>query len=92
MTTARMITRKLEFLDWGDENVVGYTLSSHANGDDWDEILVIFNGSKEKQRLEIPKGNWTVVVNGEEVNENGIDKEKGTKLNVPPITAMVLYR
>jgi pullulanase len=62
MTKKADVDRSLEFLRGLPPNVVAYLLRNHANGDMWQNILVVYNGNKEPQDLVIP-GNWTIVAN-----------------------------
>jgi pullulanase len=43
---------------------VAYVLHDHANGDIWKDILVIYNGGAQPQRVAVP-GKWTVVADAQ---------------------------
>ena len=89
MTATEMIANHLEFLPITEGNLVGYTLSDNANGDAWKNIVVLFNGNLEEKEVELPDGTWTIVVNEDEVAENGLGTAS-SKLTVPANSAMVL--
>ncbi len=91
MTSGEMIRQHLKFLEMYESNLVAYTISGNANGDSWKNILVVFNGGSGAKKFEIPQGKWTVVVNGEAVNEQGLDSIGGGSMSIEPYTAMVLY-
>ncbi len=69
MATAEEVRFSLEFLDYEDESVIAYTLSSYANGDSFDKILVIHN-TGSLANYELPEGDWYLVG-----NQNGISDE-----------------
>lgn len=90
------ITKNLKFLEFKNPtNIVGYTISNNANGDSWNEIIVFFNGNNFQRELYLPDGEWTQVLDGEQVNEAGIRKMKGGEDNpiqIPAISAMILVK
>jgi pullulanase len=89
MTSTEQIRQHLNFLEGDDELLVAYTLSDHANGDDWERILVILNGNRTERPLELPAGQWTVVLDEEGIDENGRGEREG-EVTVPASSAMVL--
>lgn len=95
MTSAEQIARNLKFdkIDSAKTpNLISYSLLNHANGDEWGEIKVIFNGADELRTVSIPKGRWTVVVADGEINPDGISESKGGKVEVAPYSALILHR
>lgn len=92
MPETAMIQEHLRFFDWKEPNLVGYTISGHANGDAWEEIIVIFNGNSKTEKVNLPENSWTVVVNDKGVDEKGLAKLKGGTVEVPANAALVLYR
>lgn len=69
--STELITKHLMFTQTDDDQLVVYQIKD-APGDDWSEILVAFNGSSQAKRIELPEGNWTTVVNGRQVDPEGI--------------------
>ena len=51
MTAAEEISRNLSFMEMPALNMVGYTLKNHAGYDEWEEIVVLFNGNKEAHKV-----------------------------------------
>lgn len=92
MTSTEQIANNLEFLDIREQNLVAYTIANHANGDTWKNILVVLNGNNREQQISIPAGEWTLVLDADQINEKGIRKVPGGVLNVPAITALVLVQ
>lgn len=92
MPTAAMIQNHLEFIDAADDNLIAYRIKDNANGDNWSDILVILNGNALNKTISIPVGNWTLAVDGSQVNESGIRKINATTLTIPGTTAFILYQ
>jgi pullulanase len=69
MSDKATVDGSMKFLRNVPANVVAYVLLNHANGDSWGNILVVYNGTRQAQDLEMP-GDWTVVAN---------DKQAGTE-------------
>lgn len=90
MTSADDIARHLIFDDIDISNVISYSLTDHANGDTWKEIKLILNGNPEAVTVNLPKGDWTVIANNGRLNPDGMGKEKGGCVTVPPTCAMIL--
>lgn len=96
MTTAEDIARHLKFdkIDSAKTpNLISYSLTGNANGDEWKEIKVIFNGANESRTVNLPKGNWTVVVKDGKIDaENGLGNIQGGKTEIAPYSALILHR
>ncbi len=94
MMTTASVQAHLKFLDIpaGTNNLVAYTLTGNANGDSWRDILVVFNGNEDYKTLDIPEGNWTIVVDEDQVDEAGLGTIGTHTLTIPGRSAMVLRR
>jgi pullulanase len=90
MPTANMIQEHLKFIETGDPLLIQYQISGNANGDSWKNIMVIFNGDMFAKEIAVP-GKWTVAVDGNSVNENGIRRENN-KFSVDATSALILYQ
>ncbi len=62
MTDRATVDRSLSFLPDMPPKVVAYVLQNHANGDAWEDILVVYNANRQAQDIAIP-GNWIIVAN-----------------------------
>jgi pullulanase len=51
---------------------VAFLLGDHANGDPWNQILVVYNGSRQAQVLAVP-GKWTIVANAERAGTKALE-------------------
>ena len=91
MTTAEQLSKHLKF-DKTEPGLVSYTLTDHANGDEWKDIKVIFNGSTEAREVKVPKGDWTVIADDGQINASGLGTSKGGRLTVAPTSALILAR
>ena len=61
MTTADEIARNIRFDKVQGTNLVSYSILNHANGDEWKEIKLVFNGSDEARTVSLSKGDYDEV-------------------------------
>ena len=73
------------------EHVMAFRLKNYAGRDDWRDIIVILNASREAQDLAIPKGNYTVVCRDGLIDEQGLGTIVGSKLTISPQSALILH-
>jgi len=92
MSSAAMIDNHLHFLNIPDQQVIAYQLTGNANSDKWADILVILNGSTGSKTIAIPTGNWTLVGDGNQIDQSGIRNINSASVKVPGSTAFILYR
>ncbi len=96
MTSADQIARHLIFDNHDPKrnpNLISYTLRDHANGDEWKEIKVAFNGASHPQAINVKKGNWKIVAaDGRISPEGNLGMTKGGKITVAPYSALILAR
>ena len=91
MADADMVRRHLEFLDT-PQNVVAFRLKDHANGDAWQDIIVIMNGNKTAQKVSIPQGAYTAVCQNQQINLSGITTIEGNSVEVAPQEALIIVK
>jgi len=92
MPTTEMIQQHLKFMDFPEGSLlVGYTISDNANGDSWSNILVLFNGNQVDKPIDLPAGNWTMVLRGGEINEASKIQVKN-QVKIPASSGMIFYR
>nr|WP_231480160.1 type I pullulanase [Prevotella sp. P6B4] len=87
---ADLVRKHLEFIDT-PESTVAFRLKNYAGRDDWRNIIVILNSSKEPVEITIPDGRYTVVCCDGNINENGLGTITGTKTIVDPQSALILH-
>lgn len=96
MTTAKDIARNLKFDKIDSKktpNLISYSLLNNANGDEWKEIKVVFNGAPTAQTVKIPKGNWQVVARDGKIDPaNALETIAGGAVEVAPFSALILHK
>jgi len=91
MPSTQMIQQNLAFIDTGIPGLICYQISSNANGDSWKNIIVILNGNASGKTVKLPAGNWTLVADGDTINEAGIKTGVSGNIDVNGTAAYVLY-
>jgi len=91
MPTTEMIQQHLSFLDMEEAGMVGYQITGNANGDSWENILVVFNGSQEQKTISIPAGAWTIVLENDVIKEEGIRKVS-EQVEMNASSALILFQ
>lgn len=89
MTTEKMIQDHLEFLTLDSPLLVGYILKNNANGDQWKNILVFYNGDEKEVKQQL-NGTWKLVCNGEKIDSNGIETIQNELVTIPGRSAVIL--
>ena len=92
MTTAEDIARNIVFDKVNTPNVISYSIHNNANGDEWKEIKIVFNGSDTPFAAKIPRGDWTVIARDGELNPEGLGSSRGGTVMVEPVSALILAR
>ncbi|MBP3299842.1 MAG: type I pullulanase [Muribaculaceae bacterium] len=95
MTSAADIAKNLKFdkIDSRKQpNLISYSLLNNANGDQWAEIKVIFNGAPAAQTVSVKGGNWIVVARDGKIDPAGLGSSQGGKIEVAPYSALILAR
>ncbi len=92
MTTVGEVEKNIVFDKVKADNVVSYSIKHHANGDEWSEIKLIFNGSAVPYAARIPKGNWLVIAEDGDICLDSPRSFNGGKISVAPVSALILAR
>lgn len=87
---AYLVRKHMEFLPAPD-GVVAFRLKGYAGRDDWRTIVVILNGTQERQTVSLPKGMYTIVCQDGEINEASTNKLFGRRVAVSPTSALILH-
>ncbi len=87
---ADLVRKHLSFLD-APQQVVAFRLKNYAGRDDWRNIIVILNASKQQQTIHIPQGNYTEVCCDGVINEAGLGNISGNAVVVNPQSALILH-
>ena len=83
MGDAGLVRKHLEFLPVEGSNLIAYRLKENANGDAWEDIIVVLNSRKENARLTVPEGKYTVVCKDGFISEGGLGTLYGPEVIVP---------
>lgn len=95
MTTADDIARHLVFdkIDSSKTpNLISYTLKDHANGDEWKDIKVVFNGASTPQAVKVAKRIWKIIAKDGKISPEGMGFSKGGRIELAPYSALILAR
>lgn len=96
MTTAAEIAKNLKFdkIDSSKTpNLISYSLLNNANGDEWKEIKVVFNGASNPQTVNIKKGEWMIVAQDGKISPAGdLGTTQGGTMTLSPYSALILAR
>lgn len=99
MSDASQIAKHLKFDKVSAPNLVSYSLTGNANGDEWKEIKVVFNGADNDVEVNIPKGDWKIIAYDGHIAHQGLIDDtgmamttKGGKTRVPHRSALILAR
>lgn len=92
MTTAEDVAKHLVFDEIDQDNVISYSLIDNANGDEWAEIKLVFNGNDKPVNVDIPAGDWMVIARDGKIKADGMGNLKGGKVAVPQTSALILAR
>lgn len=94
MTSAEDIARHLVFDKIDSKktpNLISYSLKDNANGDEWKEIKVIFNGASNPQTVNVKKGKWVIVAkDGKFTDAAEATLFNGGKVELAPYSALIL--
>jgi len=91
MTSTKMIQQHLKFIETADPLLVTYQLNNHANDDSRKDIIVLLNGEAKSKNLTLPAGKWTLVADGNTINEKGLMQLSGEIL-LPATTGYILFK
>lgn len=99
MTTAEDVARHIKFDKTDKDNLVSYSIVGNANGDDWKEIKLVFNGSDDDVDVKLPKGDWLVVACDGQLSADGlrdaagnVQRVRGGVTKVPHRSALILAK
>jgi pullulanase len=100
MKSAAEVNANLHFLDRDlgidlPGNTIAYHLSRGNSGDEWSEVLVIFNPSSHEVTLKIPGKGYKVAVNRDSIHLRGVKLKRrliSDKVTVKGRSAMVLFK
>jgi pullulanase len=84
------VRKHLEFIN-APKGVVAFRLKDYAGRDDWRNIIVILNSTRQQQQINVPQGYYDVVCREGVINEKGIDLIIGNQVFVAPQSALIIH-
>jgi pullulanase len=93
LRSADDINKQLQFLDSPD-NTVAFQLAGQASGDEWEQILVVYNPNHDTRTLTLPDGKWTLIGKQGQIiqlPEQDLQQVHGS-LDLEPISCTILYQ
>ena len=92
MTSADDIARNIVFDKTDTPNLISYSIRDHANGDTWEEIKIIFNGSDNDTVVSVPDADWIIIASDGTIDPDGIGTSDGGNITVHHRSATILAR
>jgi pullulanase len=90
LANADLVRKHLQFLD-APKQVVAFRLKNYAGRDDWRNIVVILNASRQPQTVAVPKATYTEVCCDGVINEAGLGTISGDKVVVSSQSALIIH-
>ncbi|AZK45069.1 type I pullulanase [Paenibacillus lentus] len=91
MNSKEAIANHLQVLK-SDGNIVSFQLKNYANGDTWNNIVVIYNANQTAQTVALPGGSaWNIVVNDRAAGTTKLGAPVTGSVQVAGLSMMVLY-
>jgi len=90
ISKAEQIRRDLNFCTEYKIGVVAYCIDGKSAGDQWNKILLIFNGNQEEVVISLPEGEYQVIANGSMISEQGLGRTASGEVTVDPISMLLL--
>ena len=93
--SADLVRKHLEFLE-APQGVVAFVLKNYAGRDDWRNIIVVLNSTREPQQFRLGDGSvaapaYTVVCAKGVINEEGLCCTSGNEVEVAPQSALIMH-
>ena len=92
MASGDEVREHLRFIEGTPANVVAYTLDNHAGGDEYEQIVVAFNGNDKSCVIPMPQGKWHVLVDNGKIDLQGTRQVTGSQMAVAPHSALIMAR
>ena len=83
------LNQHISFLKTPKENMIAYQISGNANGDEYSDILLVFNANREKTEFKLPSGTWNIALQSSWRDDNKTVKKT---IDVPAIGSVILYK
>ncbi len=91
MPDAGLVQHSIHFCSQYQMGVVSYCIDGKNAGDQWENILLIFNGNRKKITQQLPEGKYRIVVQNDRFNNEGIAEISGS-VEVEEISMTILIK
>jgi pullulanase len=91
MDSPKQVQSRLSFMAGPKRETIVYELKSHANGDAWKNIVVIYNPGPASVTVKLPLGKWTIVATQGRVGTAPLGTTSGAA-SAPGYSAMILHQ
>jgi pullulanase len=91
MGSAELVRKHLEFLPVEGTNLIAFRLKGHANGDAFEDIIVILNANVQLAKVAVPEGKYTVLCKDGMINlAGGLGATYGPEMYVAAQSALII--
>nr|WP_320058143.1 type I pullulanase [uncultured Bacteroides sp.] len=91
MGSAELVRKHLEFLPVEGTNLIAFRLKGHANGDSFEDIIVILNANTQLAKVAVPEGKYTVLCKDGMINlAGGLGATYGPEMYVAAQSALII--
>lgn len=91
MKKAEDIRKNIEFLKNTPKNTVAFLIKNHANGDLWENIIVIYNGNFQNVKIHIPYKNINVCTDENTSGDDILYKTDSDEIEIKPLSLKVMF-
>ena len=88
--SSALIRQNLSFCSEYKLGIVSYCIEGKKVGDNWERLIMIFNGNGEEVTVSLPEGKYRPVANGNYIDENGIGEIVYDEVTVDEISMLLL--
>jgi pullulanase len=82
-------TENISFMKKLPKQVVAYKIKETNEENDFREVIVVFNASKQEIEIDLDRGKWTVLVDNDNADPRGIRDVKKYAV-IPPISTLLI--
>ena len=74
------------------KKTIAYLIQRGKSKDDWNKVLILINPNRNKAAFQIPDGTWNIVVNNQNAGLETLSEYYSNKIEVEPISSIVLWQ
>lgn len=96
LDSAKEINDRIRFLEKGinfkEDSIVAYSINCKNLNYDFEELIVILNGNKEKVEIKLDYNKFKVILNKDKINDKGIEEINNYEIKVEGISCVILKK